>query len=96
MDKDARMAKLAQERAQARAPRPTWSERAMVYFMLFVPGVFGGIYLADSAMPIRVTASLIWFIGFIYSFYWVQSRMQAHDRAFDEELRKLSVRGRQS
>ena len=68
----------------------------MVYFMLFVPGVFCGMYLADAAMPIRVTASLIWFIGFIYSFYWVQTRVQAHDRAYDEELRKLSVRGKDS
>ena len=90
MDNDTRLAELARERAQEIAPPPTRLERATVYFMLFVPGLFGGMFLADLAMPIRITASLIWFAGFIYSYYWVQVRKQAHARAYEDELRKLS------
>jgi len=81
---------LARQRAQEIAPRPTVYERAMVYFMLVVPGLFGGMYLADAQFYIRAFASLIWFAGFIYTFYWVQVRQRAHERAVEEELKKLS------
>jgi len=81
---------LAKRRAQEIAPRPTIYERGMVFFMLIVPGVFGGMFLADTQFYIRAIASLIWFAGFIYTFYWVQVRQRAHERALEAELKKLS------
>jgi len=90
MEREARLRELALERAQEIAPRPTIYERVTAYFMLFVPGLFGGYYLADSAIPVRVVASLLWFAGFIGTYWWVQTRARAHERAFEDELRKLS------
>ena len=81
---------LAKQRAQEIAPRPTVYERGMVYFMLIVPGLFGGLYLADAQFYIRAVASLIWFAGFIYAFYWVQIRERAHEKAIEDELKKLA------
>jgi len=79
----------AKQRAQEIAPRPTIYERGMVFFMLIVPGVFGGMFLADAQFYIRAIASLIWFAGFIYTFYWVQVRQRAHEKAIEAELKKL-------
>ena len=90
MTESERLGELAKQRAQEIAPRPTIYERAMVYFMLIVPGLFGGMYLADAQIYIRVVASLIWFAGFIYTYYWVQVRERAHEKAFEDELKKLS------
>ncbi len=90
MAESERLRELAEQRAQEIAPRPTIYERAMVFFMLIVPGLFGGMFLADAQIYIRVVASLIWFGGFIYTFYWVQVRQRAHEKAVEDEAKKLS------
>jgi hypothetical protein len=92
MAEDHRLTEIAKERARAIAPEPTRLERYTVWFMLIVPGIFGGMFLADAAFYIRAIASSIWLLGFIYSYWWVLKRGNAHQRAFDSELAKLSRR----
>ncbi len=90
MAEEDRLREIAKERARAIAPEPTRLERYTVWFMLIVPGVFGGMFLADAAFYIRAIASSTWFLGFIYAYWWVLKRDAAHRKALDGELAKLS------
>jgi len=85
-----RLRELAKQRAHDISPEPTKIERYTVWFMLFVPGIFGGMFLADAAFYIRAIASLIWLGGFIYTYWWVLARDAAHQKALAGELEKLS------